>query len=59
MTGMTAHGKKESWLTLTGQVDHLGADYSVYTNRRSLHIVSQYKHLLNSIRRKIWSKLVL
>lgn len=28
MTGMTAHGKTESWLTLTGQVAHLGADYS-------------------------------
>ena len=27
---MTAHGKTESWRTLTGQMAHLGADYSVY-----------------------------
>lgn len=25
---MTAHGKTESWRTLTGQMAHLGADYS-------------------------------
>lgn len=28
MTGIAAHSKTESWLTLTGQTAHLGADYS-------------------------------
>ena len=28
MTGMMAHSKTESWLTLAGQVAHCGADYS-------------------------------
>lgn len=28
MTGIVAHGKTESWLTLIGQVAHLGTDYS-------------------------------
>ena len=31
MTGIAAHSKTESWLTLTGQTAHLGADYSVRT----------------------------
>ena len=29
MIGMMAHSKTESWLTLTGQVAHLSADYSL------------------------------
>ena len=29
MTGIAAHSKTESWLTLTGQTAHLGADYSL------------------------------
>ena len=29
MTGIAAHSKTESWLTLTGQTAHLGADYSI------------------------------
>lgn len=29
---MVAHSKTESWLTLTGQVAHCGADYSVSAN---------------------------
>jgi len=28
VTGIAAHSKTESWLTLTGQTAHLGADYS-------------------------------
>lgn len=28
MTGMMAHSKTESWLTLAGQVAYCGADYS-------------------------------
>lgn len=29
MTGMMAQDKTESWLTCTGQLTHLGADYSI------------------------------
>ena len=34
MTGIVAHRKTESWLTLTGQVAHCSADYS--TTRRQI-----------------------
>ena len=33
MTGMVALSKTESWLTLTGQVAHLGADYSNFIKK--------------------------